>query len=468
MTRVSPARRVALRALCQAEHDAVYVRELLGTKDYRLDDVRDAAFALRLALGVTATRGCLDEALNAHLMHPQKLSMRVRMALRIAAFELLYLDASPRVAVSQGVELVHTQARAAAGLANAVLHCVADARSDYLAPTDISDERERSYVAFARQAGMPHWLVKRFATAYGDEQLQAILAAALEAAPVSICCNPRALQSSHFQQLLQEVHASPVALHVHNEVDEAIEHSACEATKALPQLSYYVDEIAPLIRAGVFAQSDAVVSDVHAQAVALRALRAGSLLEIGAGRGTKSFVLTAYAAATGLERKHVALEISAQKAQLNQERLRQAGLGAGVEIVVGDALQLDKALASQDKAGSCPQRFDTVLVDAPCSGTGTMRRHPEIVWRVTPEALDESFPYVQLTMLQEASARVEVSGELIYATCSIMPQENSELVAAFLASQAGASFTLIDEVQTLPLLGLGDGHYCARMQRIGE
>ena len=133
MSRLSPARRAALNALLEAERSGSFVRDVLERADARPSDARDAAFALRLALGVTATRGCVDELLDRFLAKPNRVKLPVRMALRVAAFELVYLDAMPEVAVSQGVELVRARAASAAGMANAVLRRVAEARVGYLA-----------------------------------------------------------------------------------------------------------------------------------------------------------------------------------------------------------------------------------------------------------------------------------------------------------------------------------------------
>ena len=109
MTKLSPARRRALIALMEAQDGRGFVRDILAASAGTLSDARDEAFALTLALGVTATVGALDEALDCYIAKPSKVSARVRMALRIPAFEMLYLDIPGHVAVSQGVELVRSR-----------------------------------------------------------------------------------------------------------------------------------------------------------------------------------------------------------------------------------------------------------------------------------------------------------------------------------------------------------------------
>lgn len=158
--KLSPGRLVALRILIAARESGRYARELASDACASASlDSRDAAFARRLALGVTGCSGCLDDALNSVLDDPRSLTADVRDALRIGAYELLYLGTSPQVAVSQGVELARMCAHGAAGLANAVLRRVAEGAEAFLAAEDVS-EQHRAMVSCARRAGLPTWLVR--------------------------------------------------------------------------------------------------------------------------------------------------------------------------------------------------------------------------------------------------------------------------------------------------------------------
>ena len=146
MSKLSPARKLALDVLMEADRRGMYARDVLSARaTAKAIDKRDSAFAARLALGVAATQGILDELLDQFLDKPKKVAPRVRMALRISAFEMLYLHTPGRVAVSQGVELVRSGAKSAAGLANAVLHKVSDNVEDFATAAD-ADESERRLV----------------------------------------------------------------------------------------------------------------------------------------------------------------------------------------------------------------------------------------------------------------------------------------------------------------------------------
>ncbi len=469
MSKVSPARKAALDVLMEARNGSCYARDILSARTFtgRLD-ARDAAFAARLALGVTATEGVLDELLDRYLAKPHKVAPRVRCALRISAFEMLYLESPGRVAVSQGVELVRQGAKSAAGLANAVLRKVNDNVEWFRDAHDLdsAEPHARRVATVSRGFGLPYWLGERLLVSYGDERAGTLaLASNLEPAPIALHLNTRIGEDGSYAALYG---------------DEVI--PGCVAT----------DDVARLIAEGVFERADAVASDLNAQLIATAATRPGSCLEIGAGRGTKTFIMTCQARRVGYERSHVALDLFARKCEQNQERLHRAEIEY-VRTVAGDACDLDTTLTSLDAGSNERLLFDTVFVDAPCSGTGTMRRHPEIPWRLKPVDVDAELPELQLKMLKEASTRVAPHGELIYATCSIMHQENADVIDAFLESSEGRGFE-IEPVSSSDIFSMPgftgareilarhentrglfqslpracdsyDGHFCARLVR---
>lgn len=495
MTRATPARLAALSVLAAAKHRDAYVRDLLGSSDaVRALSSRDAAFARRLVLGATACEGCLDAALDRWLAKPGKVSPRVRAALRLAAFELIYLGTSPEVAVSQGVELVRSQARAAAGMANAVLRRVADGRVAFLAAEDV-EPADRPLVSRARAAGLPTWLAGEIEASLGEKAARDLFSSELEPAPLAACLNPRLVrpvpglvsaspnpsgtsgavvhipgQMTPFGQ--ESEPAGSAAVHISGRNAPAGQESEPSASAArlvdasLPAGCALVSDMPALIASGALECGDVVVSDANAQAVALGAVRPGSCLEIGAGRGTKTFVMAVAADRAGIRREHVALDLYEGKCRQNMERLRRVGLAGGVTVVAGDATDLDAALAGLDDEAGERRLFDTVLVDAPCSGTGTMRRHPEIPWRLDQaDIAPDGLPALQARMLRQASARVKPGGLLVYATCSVLSQENGAVVDGFLSSPEGAAFTEVSRTQTTLAPGAFDGHFHAAFER---
>lgn len=459
----APARRAALEVLVETERRGAYAREVLKSSTAYLQlDSRDQALAQRLALGVTAAVGCLDDLLNQFLSKPGKVSPRVRMALRIAVFELLYLATPSEVAVSQGVELVRSQASAAAPLANAVLRRAAEAAAGFLEADDAAPEH-RAVVCAARRSGLPVWLVRELMASLDGDCFEALVGSQLEPAPV--------------------------AFHLHPACDA--DSLVADSPSPFPGCVVPVHPGA-LLRSGLLDTAHAVASDEHAQLVATMATQEGSCLEIGAGRGTKSFVISAQARRAGIEgRRHVAVDLFEQKCAQNLERLHAAGFD-DVQAFAGDATDLGCVLEPLDQGGA-PALFDVVLLDAPCSGTGTMRRHPEIPWRLSRCDCQRDLPALQLSLLVAASARVAPGGSLLYATCSVLTAENEGVVDAFLSSEAGGGFQLVPVTEaplfqregyrgarelaagamtargmlrTSPATSAADGHFCARLVRL--
>ncbi len=142
-----------------------------------------------------------------------------------------------------------------------------------------------------------------------------------------------------------------------------------------------------------------------------------------------------------------------------RKRIARAGLGDRVTSTVLDGCRLGEKNLPSELDGL----FDCVLLDAPCSGTGTMRRHPEIASALTPEGVSE-LAQLQARLLTAASSRVAPGGHLVYATCSVLAEENECVVDAFLAGNP--RFVRAEpDFQSMPSTGGPDGHYCAVLKR---
>lgn len=457
MAGLSLSRKAALTTLCIARERNAYVRELLNSKAGREAVAslapEDRAYASKLALGVTATRGTLDEAINAYASKPEKIAPAVRDALRIAAYESLFLDKPAHVAVSQGVELVKSVAKNAGGLANAILRRVAENAEAFMAESD------------AHRYGLPQWLVDRLNDELGPEAAARFGQSCLEAAPVYVANVPMWINDKRAEAVFAEA---------------GVEVRPCGAVPG----SWEALEPAKAARCALVEENQAVVADYGAQLVAyLAAPEPGDrMLEVGSGRGTKTILLAGH-----LHRRHGAariwaLDVHGYKAKVAQGRLEAARV-SGVLQVKGDACDLEALTV-------LPPLFERVLIDAPCSGTGTLRRHPEIAWSLTPEQVT-SCAELQGRILAEAAGRIAPGGVLAYATCSVLREEDEAVVEAFLASEAGADYEVllpadaapadavlaIDELsdrtvpggfmRTLPEAGGCDGHFCALLRRKG-
>ncbi len=453
MPRLSAARKVALSVLSERRRRDGRVRDLLRTSDAMAAlDARDRALASRLALGATAAEGALDQVLRAYVKRPSSVEPRVRDALRLATFEACYLDTPASAVVSQGVELARFASPRAAGLANAVLRKVVSEARPRLDQARLRvEEGGRDAEDLALVSGLPRWLVERIDVARGADATRELALSQLEAAPVYVAPNRARHDESETLSLLRDA-------------------GLCPQPAGLPG-AFELDTAAGLATSGLVTNVDVVVSDLAAQMVAHRAApRPGQrVLEIGQGRGTKSILLENEALLTGGVATIVAVDSELFKVRIASRRMETAGLADSVSCYALDARQL----ASHDVPDAFKRPFDLVFIDAPCSGTGTMRRHPEIAWSLDEAALagEGTLPLLQRQILDAAATRVAPGGRLVYATCSVLPEENERVIEAFLASDQGNSFELIpytEEVpylHTMPRRGGCDGHFCAVLQR---
>ena len=406
----TPARRLALEITHAARLRHAYVRELLDSaRTESTLDKKEFDFAQVLCFGVVACMGTLDEAIDYWVNDPSRLDPRVRDALRIEAYELLFLHKPAHVIVDQGVELVRIVEPHAAGLANAVLHRLSEEAEEFPWGNPATSD-----LAFARTYGVPVWLAQALIDQYGQEDASKQLACGLEPAPTYLCANP-------------------------------------------------------------FREGQKFASDLSAQFVATLVPLKKTVLEIGAGRGTKTALMEIRAKRTLGDTVLIdAVDLHEFKGKVLEKRMKSMGI-AGVFSHTGDARDLSKVEGLLDA-------YDTVLVDAPCSGTGTLRRHPEIRWHLTPEDAN-SLADLQFDLVCEASKRVRQGGTLVYSTCSVLSGENEGVVEDFLASEQGRDFKIVpikvpesEKVPgwhatergffaSVPTSGGPDGHFAARLVR---
>lgn len=450
-SKASPARLAALGA-CRAirERDA-YAQEVIQAGIDRSSLApEDRAFATLLVLGVVSTWGVLDDLIDRSLRSPKDVKPDVRDALRIAAYEMLFLGKESYASVDQGVEMVRAVAPRAAGLGNAALRAMARNASGFP-----FGDPSRDVGALARSLGFPRWLAERLVGDLGVSAARDLMAASNEPAPLFVAENPFKTQEGEVASELARAKAAVERVSFDGE-----EVRGCY--RVSPARVLADGRIRKLIDDGKM-----LVSDASSQRVASLVLpeeKPASLLEVGAGRGTKTILLEAAALrrwGAPLER-HVAIDNHAFKTKLLMERVRSYGIDC-VEGAVGDALRLPEALDGSS--------FECVFIDAPCSGLGTLRRHPEIRWRLTPRHVDE-LARTQLGLLRSAAAVVAPGGTLSYATCTVTQQENLQVVKAFLASGEGAAFALAPiggKSCFAPLLSSGsaDAHFAVRFQRRG-
>lgn len=436
MARATEARRCALALLGERRRRDARARDLLrGASELERLSERDRGFVTRLVMGVTSAQGELDRVIESHLRRGAKLEPRVRDALRLAAFELLYLGARPDAAVSQGVELVRGVAPRAAGLANAVLRRVAEKD----AATLVASRARVANGSFttsdlARVGALPKWLCERAMASLSVEEAAAWAERALEPAASWVTANRARTEKG--QSLFR-----------------MLEEAGCRPKEGPLPGSFMLGAPARLAPSGLVESVDVLPCDLAAQEVALSCepVPGERVLEIGQGRGTKTILLEGAAVAAGGPCEIVAVESDERRSERSAARMEAAGVADHVRCVCADGRALDASLGG----------FDLVFIDAPCTGTGTLSRHPEIAWSLEEDA-PEKLSLLQGELLAAAAARVAAGGRLVYATCSVLAEENEHVVEAFLASPAGAGFELVRSGRTS--WPNADTHFHAHLQ----
>lgn len=400
------ARRVALDTLAAvAERDAYANLVLPGLLRSRGLSGVEAARATDLAYGTLRGLGTYDRVIDACATRGlSSIDPPVLDALRMGTYQLLTRRTPPHAAVSTTVDLVRQRSGAGASrFANAVLRQVAERDLDgwvdaILGP--VADERDR----LALRHLHPRWIVDALATSLaGDvDRLPAVLAAHND--PPKVCL---------------------AALPGRCSVDELVEHGATRgpwahtAATAGPGDPHDLPPVA---------QGRARVQDEGSQLVALALTTADvgtdeqAWLDMCAGPGGKAALLAAVAAQR--RARVLAADVHCHRAGLVRAALAAAGLSAAAHVVMADGTQ----------PAWRPGVFDRVLLDAPCTGLGALRRRPEARWRRSPDDLDQLVP-LQRRLLDAALDSVRVGGVVGYATCSPHHDETVGVVESVLAGR---------------------------------
>lgn len=397
---IAPARRVAFDVLRQVDGGRVSLGEAVAEAYRSLADERDRGLLLELVSGTERMRGAIDYQLASRSKRPlAKLDDAVLAVLRMSAFQLLYLSRLPASAIiNDAVDLTKRAGKTSAtGLVNAVLRALSRGRESLSWP-----DRSNQASYLATFYSHPEWLVSRWLARYGATDTERWLAFNNHAA--ALCLVPNRLLASR-EALAEELLSDGVIT---------------EPTRTAPHGLRVVSGHPIATRA--FREGRCLVQDEASQLISVvAAVSPGDrVLDLCASPGGKTVAL---AADVGKGGRVVACDLRAHRLRMLVSTLARCRV-THVPIV---RVPADGALPFM------PGSFDAVLIDAPCSGLGTVRRDPDIRWRRQPEDL-RRFALTQLDLLTRVADLVRQGGSITYSTCSSEPEENEEVIAAFLAS----------------------------------
>jgi 16S rRNA (cytosine967-C5)-methyltransferase len=441
---VSPARSAAFDILKRVETDNAYASVLIAALPESSLSREDRSLAQELVLGVLRWRLSLDALIERFSERSiERFDVPVLIALRLGLYQLRNLSrVPPSAAVNESVKLVkRARVASAAPLVNAVLRKAA-ARTHEPASYGIADPNQAEAVELSH----PGWMLERWSRSFGKDESRLLALANNSAPALAFRVNPLRPTAETVFSVLNEngvsIRESPVA-------------AGAYVVESGP-----VEVVANAARAGnIYIQDEAS----QLVSILLEARRGHRVLDLCAAPGSKT--------------SHIALlagdDASIIACDFHYHRL--ANLCAvcdrlGIRSV--DAVTLDGTQPLPFISGG--DLFDRVLVDAPCSGTGTLRANPEIKWRLTPSDIVR-LADLQLSLLKRAASEVAIGGRLVYSTCSLEVEENEEVVERFLNEtdffdvvEPSAPKSLITGdkfVRTYPHRNYTDGFFAAVLER---
>jgi len=418
-----PAREAALTLIDAALSRRGGIDEAASAHGFRFLEPRERAFARALAMAALRRLGPIDRALSAKLQ--KEPPPRVRNLLRLGVVQAFYLDVPAFAAVATSVEMagINKASRPFKGLVNAVLRGL-------LRDGPPSDDPEQL---------APPWLFTRWTAAWGLDTARAVALEIANEPAADLSLKDPALAESWAQRLEGEILPGG-SLRASRKGDVA-------AWPGFEEGGWWVQDAAAAVPARL-----------------LNVKPGETAVDLCAAPGGKSLQLAAAGASV------VAVDRSAARLERLSDNFRRMNLTA--EVVVADAGAWDD-----------PRTFDAVLLDAPCSATGTFRRHPDVLWAARPGDV-ASLAGVQSRLLDAAADKTRPGGRLVYCVCSLEPEEGEAQVEAFLArrpdmrldpiasGEAGAPAASLTARGTLRLLphqleGGQDGFFAARFVKQG-
>jgi 16S rRNA (cytosine967-C5)-methyltransferase len=432
-------RETALEVLLRIESGGAYGDRVLSSPRISMYDFRDRSFIRELVNGVMRWKLRLDRTIDRYYVkRADSLSPPIRMILRLGLYQLMCLNSVPaRAAVHESVGMAsRVQGKGAGGLVNALLRRFTRDGEPQEWPDDPAER-------LSLELSYPLWLARRWIEHFGRETAEILMRTGNERHPVCIRLNALRTSAAGLIRALSEdgFEASGIgAMPGYLSVREAEGLFGCRS-----------------FQSGLFAVQD---PSAAMASILLDPEPGGTVLDLCAAPGGKT---THIAELTG-DRGHIlAVDIHPGRCRLVEETASRLGY-TSIMVAEGDACTF---------GGDSGERFDRVLLDAPCTGTAVYAKRPDMKWRKEESDIPR-LAMLQMEMLENAARLTKPGGTLVYSTCSLEPEENSDLVRAFLRERPDfvpkrderfAEFSIDYGYLILPHRMHGTGAFAAKLER---
>ncbi len=454
------SRELAVQSILRVESDAAYINIILDTEFRKTPslDPRDRALVTELVYGVVRWQKTLDWYLDQVCRTPmRKTHPFLRQILRVGAYQLLMLDKiPPSAAVNESVKLAgkyaktfRLPAKTAKGFVNAALRRLQRERHSLQSPDSIADNVRR----LACRYSFPEWLVRRWIQRLGGRKTEEACRAQNIPAPLILRVN--SLKAS-FDEVRQQL----------------TQHAESVTSLPPPLPGIAVSGAPPISDLRGYQQGRVTVQNASSLLIALiLAPQPGEhILDTCAGSGVKT---THIAECMRNQGSITATDVHEGKLHRLQEHCQRLGV-SNVQTVSADMTTSEAAPDIHNRT------YDRILIDAPCTGLGGLRKHPEAKW-TTQESQIPALQEIQRALLERTSPLLRPDGILVYSTCTTEPQENEEVVLEFL--QTHPDFHIQPLIEYLPEelhqcltsegflrieppQGFFDGFFCAKLMKV--
>ncbi|WP_178861919.1 16S rRNA (cytosine(967)-C(5))-methyltransferase RsmB [Thiomicrorhabdus cannonii] len=399
------SRYIALKMCLNVIENGRSLSQVLPEGLAQFDDRRERAFTQNLVLGTLRWQARLEAIREQLLKKALKAKDEdVNQLILLGLYQILYMDVPEHAAVSETVAVTQNLKKPwAKALVNGVLRNFLRDKDTLCEAVDVKPAHKHSH---------PQWLVRVLRKAY-PEQWEAMLQANNEPAPLTLRVNPLVQSRDVYLQTLQ---AQEIEASAHPQAAQGI---VLQKSTDISQL--------PGFEEGAFSVQDPAAQQA---AYLLEPQAKERILDACAAPGGKTTHLLEL---SGNQAQVFALEKEPERLERLAENLHRLELTA--DYAAGDAAEPDTWWDGQ--------LFDKILLDAPCSATGIIRRHPDIKWHRTEEDI-EQLVETQAAILKALWPLLKPGGRLLYATCSVLPQENTLQMADFVAQHADARVVPID------------------------